>query len=59
MKFHIYLDKKMKDEKWVADILISRKCDSNSPKTCRFVLKTEAYMLWRKDYEQSRSKRTM
>lgn len=59
MKFHIFLDKKMKDDKWVTDTLVAHQCDPTSPKTCRFVLKTEAYMIWRKNYEQNRSKRTV
>lgn len=59
MKFHIFLDKKMRDDQWVSKILIDNQCDLCSPKTCKFTLKTEAYMLWRKEYEQSRSKRTV
>lgn len=59
MKFHIFLDKKMKDDEWVIDVLTKHQCDPTSPKTCRFVLKTEAYIMWRKDYEEHRAKRTL
>lgn len=55
MKFHVFLDKKMKDDVWVSKILIDMEVDLCSPMTCKFVLKTEAYMLWRKEYEQTRS----
>ena len=57
MKFHIYFDKKLKDDNWVTDNLIKHNCDVTSPKACRFMLKTEAYIQWRKQYEQQRSKR--
>ena len=57
MKFHIYFDKKLKDDNWVTDNLIKHNCDVTSPKACRFMLKTEAYIQWRKQYEHQRSKR--
>lgn len=57
MKFHIFLDKKLKDDNWVSDILIKNNCDPTSPKTCKFVLKTEAYMIWRKNYDKQRAER--
>lgn len=55
MKFQVYFNNKLKDSSWVHQILDEHQCDPSSPKVCQFVLKTQAYIIWRKNYERERS----